>query len=321
MGKENVVSPPSPTVYPPNSYALSGKIMLGGIVILFAVVVFMVCLHMYARWFLLRVPRHHRRSRRRRNRSTNLVFSVEPNNRNGTTTVIAPARGLDASVLSSLPVFLYSSKTHPESLECAVCLSEFEENEKGRLLPKCNHSFHIACIDMWFLSHSTCPLCRSPVERLISAPETENRLDVVVSVGESAGTEPGSCSELSSACQHDEDQMTVSSSSSSSSSDLGGRTKAMDTVSVTIEIPRRNESDDESGLSSPANQGFRSPGTRLQSLRRILSFNRISAAVSPTSGNRTNCASAAELDVERGMDELTHQTRPSDTEPAYTENV
>ncbi|EPS66911.1 hypothetical protein M569_07866, partial [Genlisea aurea] len=48
--------------------------------------------------------------------------------------------------------------------ECAVCLAEFDESDVVRLLPKCNHSFHIECIDTWFRSHSTCPLCRSPVE-------------------------------------------------------------------------------------------------------------------------------------------------------------
>nr|GMC53892.1 RING-H2 finger protein ATL60-like [Ipomoea batatas] len=39
------------------------------------------------------------------------------------------------------------------------------EGEKARLLPKCNHGFHVDCIDMWFHSHSTCPLCRNPVSK------------------------------------------------------------------------------------------------------------------------------------------------------------
>uniref|UniRef100_A0A5B7BP61 RING-type E3 ubiquitin transferase n=1 Tax=Davidia involucrata TaxID=16924 RepID=A0A5B7BP61_DAVIN len=281
--------------YTSKGYALSGKIMLSAIVILFAVVVFMVCLHLYARWYLLQARR--RQLRRRR---THIVFYTDPNAT--TTTVTASSPGLDISVLNSLPVFAYSSKTHPDSQECAVCLSEFEENEKGRLLPKCNHSFHIDCIDMWFLSHSTCPLCRSSVEPEISAQLPENRSDVVVSVGEPAENEPGSSSGLCSDCQHDEEQ--------TSSSSLGSRRKALDRVGVTIEIPRRNESDDELGLSSPASQGFRSPGTRLLSLKRILSFNRKSAAVSPSSGIGTSCGyGATELDIERGRDESTPQTR------------
>ncbi|GLJ09591.1 hypothetical protein SUGI_0112440 [Cryptomeria japonica] len=65
-------------------------------------------------------------------------------------------------VPESFPVFVYESKNYSEQgLECAVCLSEFEEEEKGRILPACNHSFHVDCIDRWFESQSTCPICRA----------------------------------------------------------------------------------------------------------------------------------------------------------------
>ncbi|KAJ4825853.1 hypothetical protein Tsubulata_023368 [Turnera subulata] len=47
---------------------------------------------------------------------------------------------------------------------CAVCLEEVRDGEKVRKLPKCNHCFHVGCIDAWFLArHSTCPLCRHQV--------------------------------------------------------------------------------------------------------------------------------------------------------------
>uniref|UniRef100_A0A5B6YS38 Putative RING/U-box superfamily protein n=1 Tax=Davidia involucrata TaxID=16924 RepID=A0A5B6YS38_DAVIN len=48
--------------------------------------------------------------------------------------------------------------------ECPVCLSVFEEGEEIRQLPRCKHSFHAPCIDMWLYSHFDCPLCRAPVE-------------------------------------------------------------------------------------------------------------------------------------------------------------
>ncbi|KAH9550562.1 hypothetical protein CY35_10G078300 [Sphagnum magellanicum] len=48
-----------------------------------------------------------------------------------------------------------------EHRECAVCLSDFEEEDDLRLLPGCKHVFHQDCIDVWFQSHSTCPLCRA----------------------------------------------------------------------------------------------------------------------------------------------------------------
>ncbi|VAI49637.1 unnamed protein product [Triticum turgidum subsp. durum] len=45
-------------------------------------------------------------------------------------------------------------------LECAVCLSEFEDEDRLRLLPKCSHAFHPDCIGEWLASHVTCPVCR-----------------------------------------------------------------------------------------------------------------------------------------------------------------
>ncbi|GMI94914.1 hypothetical protein HRI_003160700 [Hibiscus trionum] len=48
--------------------------------------------------------------------------------------------------------------------ECAVCLSVFEDGDEVRQLPRCKHSFHASCIDMWLYSHSDCPLCRASVD-------------------------------------------------------------------------------------------------------------------------------------------------------------
>lgn len=44
---------------------------------------------------------------------------------------------------------------------CAICICEFEEGEELRTLPECVHSFHAPCIDMWFYSHTSCPICRT----------------------------------------------------------------------------------------------------------------------------------------------------------------
>ncbi|GLJ06813.1 hypothetical protein SUGI_0049070 [Cryptomeria japonica] len=74
------------------------------------------------------------------------------------------SQGLDKSIIETFPVFSYSLvkglKQGKQALECAVCLSEFEDDETLRLLPKCSHAFHPDCIDMWLFSHTTCPLCR-----------------------------------------------------------------------------------------------------------------------------------------------------------------
>lgn len=56
-----------------------------------------------------------------------------------------------------------SNYVNKDTLYCAVCLQEAINGERIRRLPKCNHCFHVQCIDAWFQSHSTCPLCRNDV--------------------------------------------------------------------------------------------------------------------------------------------------------------
>jgi Ring finger domain len=69
--------------------------------------------------------------------------------------------GVDQSFIDTLPVFLYKAIIGlKDPFDCAVCLCEFNHDDKLRLLPKCSHAFHLECIDTWLLSHSTCPLCR-----------------------------------------------------------------------------------------------------------------------------------------------------------------
>ncbi|KAH7655537.1 Zinc finger RING/FYVE/PHD-type protein [Dioscorea alata] len=76
-----------------------------------------------------------------------------------------PSMAIIIVVLFTFPTFVYSEvkdhKIGKGSLECAVCLSEFEDDESLRLLPKCDHVFHSDCIDAWLAAHVTCPVCRS----------------------------------------------------------------------------------------------------------------------------------------------------------------
>uniref|UniRef100_A0A0D9XEN0 RING-type E3 ubiquitin transferase n=1 Tax=Leersia perrieri TaxID=77586 RepID=A0A0D9XEN0_9ORYZ len=89
-------------------------------------------------------------------------------------------RGLDPSVLATFPTMAYADvKAHKSvkgALECAVCISEFDDDETLRLLPKCSHVFHQDCIDTWLASHVTCPVCRDNL--------------VVVSNPDGSSTEP-----------------------------------------------------------------------------------------------------------------------------------
>ncbi|KAF6146429.1 hypothetical protein GIB67_037729 [Kingdonia uniflora] len=55
-------------------------------------------------------------------------------------------------------------KVH-ESLQCSVCLEDFEIGGEAKEMP-CNHKFHNVCILSWLDLHSSCPVCRfqMPVE-------------------------------------------------------------------------------------------------------------------------------------------------------------
>ncbi|KAK9271377.1 hypothetical protein L1049_026967 [Liquidambar formosana] len=101
------------------------------------------------------------------------------------------ARGLDAEVIGMFPTFVYSTvkglKIGKGSLECAVCLNEFEDNETLRLLPKCNHVFHPDCIDAWLACHITCPVCRA---NLVPKPGDLSYTATLIFDSESESDEP-----------------------------------------------------------------------------------------------------------------------------------
>lgn len=87
--------------------------------------------------------------------------------------------GLDEALIKSITVMKYTKSQDDgevvvEGRECSVCLSEFEESESLRLLPRCNHAFHLPCIDTWLKSHDTCPLCRSTITLLPNQSSNSN---------------------------------------------------------------------------------------------------------------------------------------------------
>eukprot|EP00899_Mesostigma_viride_P026455 jgi/Mesvir1/6995/Mv09134-RA.1 len=77
--------------------------------------------------------------------------------------------GVPESTLRTLPLWVFG----PEELQkrgqvaadpvCVVCLVEYKEGDQLRELPACSHSFHVACVDTWLATHSTCPTCRVPL--------------------------------------------------------------------------------------------------------------------------------------------------------------
>ncbi|EEC68868.1 hypothetical protein OsI_37472 [Oryza sativa Indica Group] len=71
--------------------------------------------------------------------------------------------GLDPAAVAAFPTRAFSpgaSSSASASTQCVVCLAEYEEKDVLRVLPYCGHGFHVACIDIWLMHHSTCPVCR-----------------------------------------------------------------------------------------------------------------------------------------------------------------
>ncbi|KAG2711974.1 hypothetical protein I3843_04G096000 [Carya illinoinensis] len=99
--------------------------------------------------------------------------------------------GLQQPVIDSITVFKYKKDEGLiDGTECSVCLSEFEEDESLRLLPKCSHAFHLPCIDTWLRSHKNCPLCRAPVVSDVAGSQVlATEPNVSVSAGSSGETQ------------------------------------------------------------------------------------------------------------------------------------
>lgn len=57
-------------------------------------------------------------------------------------------------------VFSKDMKLAGAAAECAICLSDFLEGDGIRVLPACNHGFHVKCVEKWLALRCSCPTCR-----------------------------------------------------------------------------------------------------------------------------------------------------------------
>jgi len=93
--------------------------------------------------------------------------------------------GIKKKDLKALPVTVYRTGYPLGALDCPICLAEFMEGEKVRVLPECCHSFHADCIDAWLVSNASCPSCRHSLIYVllkkpsgVARPEESARMDV-----------------------------------------------------------------------------------------------------------------------------------------------
>ncbi|VVB07228.1 unnamed protein product [Arabis nemorensis] len=143
--------------------AVIGILATGLLLVSYYVFVIKCCLS----WHRIDILGRFSLSRRRRNDQDPLmVYSPEFRN-----------RGLDESVIRAIPILkfkktrdgknqsdgVFRGGEEKSSQECSVCLNEFQDEEKLRVIPNCCHLFHIDCIDIWLQNNANCPLCRTRV--------------------------------------------------------------------------------------------------------------------------------------------------------------
>ncbi|ESQ27962.1 hypothetical protein EUTSA_v10018859mg [Eutrema salsugineum] len=195
---------------------VTSKIILTAIVVLFMAVLLVLILHLYAKlywWRIDQLQQQQQQQEQEQELELDDQSSIAPpviTRRQRRRFIFVPGQdapsntGLTPFELSSLPVVFFRQDSCKDGLECAICLSELVKGDKSRLLPKCRHSFHVECIDMWFQSHSTCPICRNTV---LGPPEqgSSKRIEQVLENADAGSTN----------INHDASQISTSVSNSS----------------------------------------------------------------------------------------------------------
>lgn len=74
--------------------------------------------------------------------------------------------GLEPVLVAAIPTMRFNREASSsiEDAQCSICLGEYQEKDVLRIMPKCGHNFHLCCIDTWLRKHSTCPVCRFPLQ-------------------------------------------------------------------------------------------------------------------------------------------------------------
>ncbi|CAI2387522.1 unnamed protein product [Moneuplotes crassus] len=68
-------------------------------------------------------------------------------------------------LFNKIPCVIYQPFMKMKAKECAICLSNYEQDETIKIIPGCYHTFHSECIRVWFEANSTCPFCRRDITR------------------------------------------------------------------------------------------------------------------------------------------------------------
>jgi hypothetical protein len=89
-----------------------------------------------------------------------------------------PDRGLPPSFLDTLD--RVDKKTLKKDDTCPICATPYLEDKYPLVVKlQCGHKFDLECIGIWFKEHSSCPMCRSAVEKRkpVVIPDDEEEYD------------------------------------------------------------------------------------------------------------------------------------------------
>lgn len=89
--------------------------------------------------------------------------------RSSATTLEAPAASLHSGKLEMGHIMESNiSVVGDPNMECCICLNVLKEGGKVKVLPECEHVYHLECVQMWLSANPSCPLCRSSLHRFMS---------------------------------------------------------------------------------------------------------------------------------------------------------
>lgn len=89
--------------------------------------------------------------------------------------------------IAALPTLVFSDGMRMAGAEAmySICLSEFEVGEEVNILPRCNHDFHMKCVEGWWFAScsSSCLTCctrcgSSLLEKIHSLPENPPKPEI-----------------------------------------------------------------------------------------------------------------------------------------------
>ncbi|EOY17726.1 RING/U-box superfamily protein, putative [Theobroma cacao] len=123
------------------------------IIVLFSFVLVFTLIFVYSRW----ICSFHRDNSSTRSPTSHAPPQPRPE-----------PRGLDPVTINALPITMVTRGRKSAAAaavalesECCICLGVFEDGEKVKVLPACQHSYHSECVDRWLSAESSCPLCRA----------------------------------------------------------------------------------------------------------------------------------------------------------------